>query len=149
MESNGKRVEISGAGPAGLAAAIAVARAGRRPVVFERRPDVGGRFHGDFQGIENWSTEGDAPEAPSAVNRSTGSGLRFVTTTSWPPPIRRRAMLAPMRPNPIIPHCMSSPPLWIVARSPAGTPELVRMLALDGARDLLRGVIPAPSVSGE
>ena len=67
MESNGKRVEISGSGPAGLAAAITVARAGGRAVVFERRPDVGGRFHGDFQGIENWSTRGDALEELAAA----------------------------------------------------------------------------------
>lgn len=30
--------------------------------VFERRRDVGARFHGDFQGLENWSTEKDVLE---------------------------------------------------------------------------------------
>jgi flavin-dependent dehydrogenase len=55
-------IEIAGAGPAGLAAALTVARAGRKAVVFERHADVAGRFHGDFQGIENYSTRGDALE---------------------------------------------------------------------------------------
>ncbi len=48
-------IHIVGAGPAGLAAALAVTRAGRRAVVWERRRDVGARFHGDFQGLENWT----------------------------------------------------------------------------------------------
>lgn len=50
---------IVGAGPAGLSCAIALAKAGRRVVVRERQPGVGHRFHGDFQGIENWSDEVD------------------------------------------------------------------------------------------
>jgi flavin-dependent dehydrogenase len=41
------------AGPAGLAAALTLARAGVLTVVHEIRHDVGARFHGDFQGIEN------------------------------------------------------------------------------------------------
>ena len=55
-------LHISGAGPAGLAAAISAARAGASVVVHERRQDVGGRFHDDFQGLENWTTEGDVLE---------------------------------------------------------------------------------------
>ena len=50
-------IEISGAGPAGLATALAVVRAGRSARVYERREDVGKRFHGDFQALENWTTE--------------------------------------------------------------------------------------------
>ena len=52
-------IEIVGAGPAGLAAALAIVGQGGRAVVFERNPDVGHRFHGDFQGIENWTSKGD------------------------------------------------------------------------------------------
>ncbi len=53
-------VEIAGAGPAGLAAAITLAQAGRKVVVHETQKEVGHRFGGDFQGIENWTTEEDA-----------------------------------------------------------------------------------------
>ena len=63
-------IEIAGAGPSGLAAALTVARAGRRAVVYERHADVAARFHGDFQGIENYSTKVDALEelASAGVN---------------------------------------------------------------------------------
>ena len=60
-------VHIVGAGPAGLAAALTVARAGGRAIVHEQRPDVGGRFHGDLQGIENWTTHGDALDELEAL----------------------------------------------------------------------------------
>ncbi|MFV2031349.1 MAG: NAD(P)/FAD-dependent oxidoreductase, partial [Gammaproteobacteria bacterium] len=52
-------IEISGAGPAGLAAALFVQHAGGQARIFERRKDVGSRFHGDFQGLENWTTDID------------------------------------------------------------------------------------------
>jgi len=52
-------IEISGAGPAGLAAALFIHKAGGQARIYERRKDVGVRFHGDFQGLENWTTETD------------------------------------------------------------------------------------------
>jgi flavin-dependent dehydrogenase len=67
MAHPGEPIEIAGAGPSGLAAALTVAKAGRQAVVSERHPDVGGRFHGDFQGIENYSTRQDALEELAAA----------------------------------------------------------------------------------
>jgi flavin-dependent dehydrogenase len=52
-------IRILGAGPAGLAAAIVLAKAGRRVEVYERRAQVGARFHDDFQGLENWTVKDD------------------------------------------------------------------------------------------
>ena len=57
--NNNKMIRIIGAGPAGLCAAIHLAHAGYDVTVFERNRDVGMRFSGDFQGIENWSTTED------------------------------------------------------------------------------------------
>jgi len=62
MKRQQEAVHISGAGPAGLAAAINIARVGAPAVVHERKPDVGMRFHDDLQGIENWTTRGDVLE---------------------------------------------------------------------------------------
>lgn len=50
---------IAGAGPAGLAAAITLAKAGRNVTVHEAQPEVGMRFQGDLQGLENWSSQTD------------------------------------------------------------------------------------------
>lgn len=55
-------LHIAGAGPAGLAAAISAARRGSPVTVHERQSDVGHRFHGDFQGLENWTTDHDVLE---------------------------------------------------------------------------------------
>ncbi len=50
-------VKIAGAGPAGLAAAITLAHSGRQVIVYETQKEVGHRFGGDFQGLENWTTK--------------------------------------------------------------------------------------------
>lgn len=52
-------IEIAGAGPAGLAAAITLAHAKRQVILHEAHKEVGQRFGGDFQGLENWSTTED------------------------------------------------------------------------------------------
>lgn len=68
----GDSVTIVGAGPAGLSCAIALARGGRRVVVRECHSDVGHRFHGDFQGLENWSDERDV------LNELAAAGVKAV-----------------------------------------------------------------------
>lgn len=64
---NRRTISIAGAGPAGLTAAISLARAGHAVVVHEQNPDVGMRFSGDFQAIENWSDEEDLMAALSRI----------------------------------------------------------------------------------
>jgi len=53
------RIDILGAGLSGLAAATILAKAGKEVHVHEIRKDSGARFDGDFQGIENWTSEID------------------------------------------------------------------------------------------
>lgn len=65
-------VQIAGAGPSGLAAAITLAQAGRRVVVHEAQREVGLRFRGDLQGLENWSTEQDVLEMLRGQGIATG-----------------------------------------------------------------------------
>src|SRR5436190_2494040 len=55
-------IRIAGAGPSGLAAAIALARAGRSVEVHEAKRDVGMRFIGDLQIIEGASEAESVPE---------------------------------------------------------------------------------------
>lgn len=64
-------MQVVGAGPAGLAAAITLARAGQRVVVHEAHREVGHRFGIDLQGLENWSTKGDVLEELAALGLTT------------------------------------------------------------------------------
>lgn len=65
--STGAAITVAGAGPAGMAAAMAIVRAGGNAAVVERRPQAGARFHGDFQGLENWTTGQDVLEELDAL----------------------------------------------------------------------------------
>jgi flavin-dependent dehydrogenase len=61
MQSD-RLIRIAGAGPSGLAAAIALARAGRAVEVHEAKSDVGTRFIGDLQIIEGASETEPVPD---------------------------------------------------------------------------------------
>jgi flavin-dependent dehydrogenase len=61
-------IKIIGSGPSGLAAAINLARAGREVHVFEKNSDVGQRFHGDLEGLENWSNKEDVLDQLRRMN---------------------------------------------------------------------------------
>jgi flavin-dependent dehydrogenase len=63
-----KVVKILGAGASGLSAAINLAKAGYKVEVFERGKDAGFRFHGDVEGLENWSMEEDFLESLKKMN---------------------------------------------------------------------------------
>lgn len=56
---NTRALEIIGAGPAGLSAALTARARGIEVTVYEKRTDVGARFHRDFQGLENWTSQRD------------------------------------------------------------------------------------------
>lgn len=64
-------IAVVGAGPAGLAAAITLARARYPVVVHEAQSEVGHRFRGDIQGLENWSEPGDVIEEFATLGLST------------------------------------------------------------------------------
>ncbi len=57
--TNNRSINIVGAGPAGLSAALIARKMGCTVNVYEQFSDVGGRFHGDFQGLENWTQDND------------------------------------------------------------------------------------------
>ncbi len=61
-------INVIGAGPAGLVAAINLAKADFAVMLHESAPSVGHRFHGDFQGIENWTTEDDVGKFLKRIN---------------------------------------------------------------------------------
>ncbi len=67
-------INIIGAGPAGLSAAIVLRKHGFPVRVFEQSPDVGHRLNGDFQGLENWSSEKDITE----IIKDTGIEINFL-----------------------------------------------------------------------
>lgn len=52
-------ITIVGAGPAGLTAGIVLRKFGLQVNLYEQNSDVGLKFNGDFQGLENWSDEED------------------------------------------------------------------------------------------
>ncbi len=67
-------INIIGAGPAGLTAAIILRKHGFHVKVFEQSSDVGHRSNGDFQGLENWSSERDITE----IIKDTGIEINFL-----------------------------------------------------------------------
>ena len=77
-------LHIVGAGPSGLACAIVLARGGQKVIVHDRRKGPGGRFHDDFQGIENWTSPddimrwlADAGIAPTFEHTPVRKGVAF------------------------------------------------------------------------
>jgi flavin-dependent dehydrogenase len=71
----GARVRIAGAGPAGLCAAVLLARSGVTVEVREKRPALGARFRGAVHGIENWSTQEPFGERLGAWGLDLGPAL--------------------------------------------------------------------------
>lgn len=64
----GKNVTIAGAGPAGMAAAIYLARSGYQVKVYDARSSPGVRFAGGFQVLDNYSLNTDVREQISTLH---------------------------------------------------------------------------------
>src|SRR5258708_40099067 len=64
-----------------------------------------------FSSLRTRSASEEAPTALSRAKSSTAFGDMSKTTHWWPPLIRRRTILAPILPNPIIASCMTYSPL--------------------------------------
>src|SRR5438067_683729 len=78
--SRHRTIRIAGAGPSGLAAAIALARAGRAVEVHEAKRDVGMRFIGDLQIIEASS---ETEPVPSFLDRIGVERNFYFRPTDW------------------------------------------------------------------
>lgn len=63
-----KTIKILGAGLSGLTAGINLAKAGYIVKIYEKRSDSGARFHGDLQGLENWSEKVDVLDDLRKIN---------------------------------------------------------------------------------
>jgi flavin-dependent dehydrogenase len=105
------RVTVIGAGPAGLSAAIVLAKHGYGVTVYDKSPDVGHRLNGDFQGLENWSSEEDVTQ----FLRDVGIDLNFLCV-----PYRGGVVFAPGIPPS---RLLSGRPIFYLVRrgSMAGT----------------------------
>ncbi|MFQ5580965.1 MAG: NAD(P)/FAD-dependent oxidoreductase [Nitrospiria bacterium] len=77
-KKQGSSIKVAGAGPSGLTSAICLAKAGYAVEVFEARKEVGGRFIGDFQVIENMSTPEDALQMLKRIGLSSNFYIRPV-----------------------------------------------------------------------
>jgi flavin-dependent dehydrogenase len=64
-------IRIAGAGPAGLTAAIVLARHGRPVELFERHAQVGVRLTGSVHGVENWTSSRDFLDELRAMQLAT------------------------------------------------------------------------------
>lgn len=66
-----RHIEVVGAGPAGLTAAIYLARMGCAATIYEEKEYVGQRFYGDFQGLENWTSDENVLETLERIGIDT------------------------------------------------------------------------------
>lgn len=76
-------IRIAGAGPSGLAAAIALARAGRAVEVHEAKKDVGTRFIGDLQIIEGASEAESVPDFLDRIGIERNFYFRPATSATF------------------------------------------------------------------
>ncbi|MEK7434266.1 MAG: NAD(P)/FAD-dependent oxidoreductase [Cyanobacteriota bacterium] len=73
------KIKIAGAGISGFTAGINLIKLGYDVEIFEKKDSIAKRFKGDFQGIENWTTEEDAIE----IIKRCGIETNFKITPSY------------------------------------------------------------------
>lgn len=78
--NHNEKIQIAGAGPSGLAAAITLAQAGYKVVIHEAHHEVGFRFQRDLQGLENWTQKEDVLEEFTRLGITTD--FNFIPYTS-------------------------------------------------------------------
>ncbi|HEU4387477.1 MAG TPA: NAD(P)-binding protein, partial [Blastocatellia bacterium] len=117
-------IRIAGAGPAGLAAAIILAKAGLKVRVFEQHSRVGGRFHDDFQGLENWSRSEDALEEIRSAGIETNWWYRTFHGGRLCDPDMRQTTIKCSR------------PMFYMVRRGFDHPRSLDLALLDQAREL-------------
>ena len=122
-----KEITICGAGPAGLTAAINLAKHDYTVTVYEKKNDVGMRFHGDFQGFENWSSHYDILNELKSMN---------IQPTFWNKPIFTAEFYDYQRFNRQI-H-FEKPGLYLIRRGPLHTSldQSLKKQALDENIDI-------------
>ncbi|MFQ6046300.1 MAG: NAD(P)/FAD-dependent oxidoreductase [Gemmatimonadales bacterium] len=122
-----KPIEIVGAGPAGLSAALTITSRGGQAVVYERHSDVGRRFHGDFQGLENWTVDIDVLDEFASIGvEPTFEYTPFTEAVFFDPNGREYVF-------------RSARPIWYLVRrgSDAGTlDQSLRRQALDAGAEI-------------
>jgi len=68
---NNQKIKIIGAGLSGLSTGNTLSKNGYDVEIYEKNNDVGGRFHGDFQGLENWTEKTDVIDDLKGMNIET------------------------------------------------------------------------------
>ncbi|MGB9773034.1 MAG: hypothetical protein ACP5JH_03205 [Bacteroidota bacterium] len=91
-------VHIVGAGPASIVAALNLVKNGYKPIIHEQNSNVGMRFNGDFQGIENWSTREDALSFLSSIGVKVNFKCEPYTYYEFYGPSRKKVLLKTSRP---------------------------------------------------
>src|SRR6266446_2442490 len=122
-------------------------RCGRRSLMVVSTPPAG-TISQTARGVSSFFTRSAIDAAPTAlarVNSSTAFGDLLKTTHWWPPARSRRAMLAPMRPSPIIPICIADSLEEPIARRVRFRPLPGSGSFAGGHRGRRRSPIPPPA----
>ncbi len=108
MKNMRKHVTIAGAGISGMTTAICLQKLGYQARIYEKRNVIGGRFKGDLQGLENWTSRQDI------IKEIEAAGLDM--SLNPPTPLPPLYLLA--NGKTIYPIASSRPLCYLVKRGP-------------------------------